>query len=275
MKLIISSFFALAFLLQAEAQNKETRDVPTFRRISYRVPGKLYLKQGSPQKVELEGDREVLQEIETTVKDDRLIIGDVDEDRWFSWRQTDPKNRVNVYVTVENIEGIYVSGSGDLYGESVFKTSELELKVSGSGSMEIQADVSGDLNADVSGSGDLKVKGNCRDLSSRVSGSGKIFIANSIRGIAQFGVSGSGKVLAAGKAESVKATISGSGKVLAADLEADRCDVNISGSGDVEINVKSELDARITGSGSVMYKGNPSHVNSHSSGSGKVRRING
>jgi Putative auto-transporter adhesin, head GIN domain len=70
----------------------------------------------------------------------------------------------------------------------------------------------------------------------------------------------------------VKTHISGSGKVYASNLEADKCDVRISGSGDVEINVKSDLDANISGSGSVTYKGNPSHVNSHSSGSGKVRK---
>jgi hypothetical protein len=41
----------------------------------------------------------------------------------------------------------------------------------------------------------------------------------------------------------------------------------------VEINVKNELDAVISGSGSVSYKGNPNKVNSHSSGSGKVSKM--
>jgi hypothetical protein len=41
----------------------------------------------------------------------------------------------------------------------------------------------------------------------------------------------------------------------------------------VEINVKSELDANISGNGTVSYKGNPNHVNGHSSGSGKVRKM--
>ena len=71
----------------------------------------------------------------------------------------------------------------------------------------------------------------------------------------------------------VDASISGSGKVLAAELETNRCDVRITGSGDVEINVKDELDANITGSGSVSYRGNPKKVNTHSAGSGKVRKI--
>jgi len=273
MKLIATVLVIISLILPAGAQNRETREVSKFNKISYRIPGKLVLRQGSPQKVQLEGEAEVLKEIETNVREGRLIIGDVDEDRWFSWRNSDNRNRVNVYITVENIEGLYVSGSGDALAEGIINSEELELKVSGSGSLEIQVEVRGNLTANVSGSGDLKVKGNCGDLQSNVSGSGKVFIANSIKGRAKFGVSGSGKVLAAGKAEEVKAVISGSGKVLAADLETDRCEVSISGSGDVEINVKSELDARITGSGSVMYKGNPNHVNASSSGSGKVRKI--
>lgn len=274
MKYIITSILALTLVFSSTAQTKETRDVPRFRKISYRTPGKLYVRQGSPQKVVLEGSSETLQDIETIVKDDRLIIGREDYDDWFSWRHSD-RDRINVYITVENLNGLSVSGSGDLYGETIFKSDEMDLRVSGSGSMELEVDLTGDLTADVSGSGDLRVKGNCRDLSSRVSGSGKVYIANEIRGQAKFGLSGSGKVLAAGRAESVKASISGSGKVLAADLVTESCDVTISGSGDVEINVKKELDAKITGSGSVNYKGNPSHVNSRSSGSGKVRKMEG
>ncbi|MFZ1809107.1 MAG: head GIN domain-containing protein [Cyclobacteriaceae bacterium] len=256
------------------AQTKETREVSTFREISYRVSGNLYLRQGSPQKVVLEGHEETLREIETNMKGDRLIIENRDNDRWFSWFN-DTNNKINIYITVENIDAIYLSGSGDLLAETTIKSENLDLRISGSGSMELQVDLNGDLEASVSGSGDLRVKGNCRDLDSRVSGSGKVYIANAIEGTARFSMSGSGKVLAAGRANLVKASISGSGKLLAQDLVAERCEVNITGSGDVEINVKSELDARITGSGSVRYKGSPNHVNNHSSGSGKIRRIEG
>lgn len=272
MKTIVSIIFtAILFTHIAFAQTKDTREVGPFRELSYRMSGKLYLRQGSPQKVVLEGDSDVLSEIETTLKGDRLIIKHRDNDRWFSWNNS--HDRINVYVTMENIDGVYVSGSGDLLAEGIIKSNNLDLSVSGSGSMEIQMNITGDLDADVSGSGDLKVKGNCRNLSSKVSGSGKVYIANAIDGTATFSLSGSGKVLAAGKAKLVKADISGSGKVLAEDLETERCEVSITGSGDVEINVKSELDARITGSGSVLYKGNPSHVNGHSSGSGKIKKM--
>ena len=106
-----------------------------------------------------------------------------------------------------------------------------------------------------------------------MSGSGNVTMKLNVTDAANFGVSGSGKINAAGTASKVKVSISGSGKVLAADLETNTCDVRISGSGDVEINVKEALDANISGSGSVSYKGDPKRLNSHSAGSGKVRKM--
>jgi hypothetical protein len=253
------------------AQTKETRNVSTFTKISFRVPGKLYLKQGSPQKVEIEGKKDVLEKIETEVDGNRLVIGK--EGKWMDWSWGDNDDKVNVYITVKDIEGLSVSGSGDLIGQGKINSSDLDLNVSGSGSLQLEAAVNGDLEADVSGSGEIVLKGSCRNYDSDVSGSGRIDLDVAISDKASFGVSGSGKILAAGTAKEVKTNISGSGKVLAANLETNKCDVRISGSGDVEINVKSELDANISGSGSVSYKGNPNHVNSHSSGSGKVSKM--
>jgi hypothetical protein len=254
------------------AQTKETRNVGTFTKIGFRVPGKLILKQGSPQSVVLEGDKEILDKIETEVDGNRLTIGREDKWSWKDWGRRDDK-RITVYVTMSNIEGISVSGSGDLVGSGKFSTGDLELKVSGSGSLDIEADAKGEVKADVSGSGDLSVKGSCQSFDSGVSGSGKVNVAGTITGLADISVSGSGKVVATGTAQQIKATISGSGKVLAADLEVSKCEVRISGSGDVEINVKDALEANISGSGSVSYKGNPSQLNSHASGSGHVRKM--
>ncbi|HWA34862.1 MAG TPA: DUF2807 domain-containing protein, partial [Cyclobacteriaceae bacterium] len=132
---------------------------------------------------------------------------------------------------------------------------------------------SGNMEADVSGSGDINLKGSCNNYDSDVSGSGKIVINVAVRDQADFGVSGSGEIRAEGTAHEVKTSISGSGKVLAGNLVTDKCEIRISGSGDCEINVKSDLDAQISGSGSVTYRGDPQHVNSHSSGSGKVRKM--
>lgn len=267
----MSLLIVLFTIAIASAQDKKNYKLDSFKRINFRVPGKLYLRQGSTQKVEVEGDRRFIdEELEVRVDGDKLVIGK--ETNW-GWNWNDNDKKVNVYVTVPDIEGISVSGSGDLIGETKITTSRLNLSVSGSGSLQIDADVSGDVESSLSGSGRLDLKGKCRSFESSVSGSGKMELNLMIADKADFEVSGSGKVRAAGTAQEVKASISGSGQVLAANLVVDRCDVRISGSGDVEINVNKELDANISGSGTVTYKGNPSHVNSHASGSGHVRKF--
>ncbi|CAN5293900.1 head GIN domain-containing protein [soil metagenome] len=264
--IILLTIGTLAF-----AQTRETRSIENFTKLSFRVPGKLYLKQGSVQKVELEGPSDILKEIETEVNGGRLVIGK--EGKWSDWNDWKDGAKITAYVTVKDIEAISVSGSGDLIGEGKFTTGDLNLNVSGSGSLDVEVASSGTVEGDVSGSGNLNIKGSCNNFDSDVSGSGRVNLSITVRDLADFGVSGSGKIQAEGVAKQVKTSISGSGKVLASGLETDKCEVRISGSGDVEINVKSDLDAVITGSGTVTYKGNPAHVNSHSSGSGKVRKM--
>jgi hypothetical protein len=252
------------------AQTKETRNVDTFTKISFRVPGKLHLRQGSPQKVEIQGKKSILDEIDVDVDGSRLVIEKKGKFMDWNWGSGDD---VEVWVTVKDIEGLSVAGSGDIIGETRIVAKDLDLSVSGSGNLKVEADASGDMEADVSGSGDLEVKGKCRNYNSDVSGSGKVIMAMDIAEDADFGISGSGKIEASGRADKVKTSISGSGKVLAANLEANSCNIRISGSGDVQINVKNEIDAVISGSGSVSYRGNPSKVNSHSSGSGSLRKM--
>jgi hypothetical protein len=265
----ITIFLLTLFVSAIQAQTKESRDVSTFTKIAFQVPGKLYLRQGSPQKVEIEGDKDIVGKIETKVEGSRLVIEHEDERHW-RWGNDD---KVNVYITVKNIDALNVGGSGDLIGETKIVTGDIDLNVSGSGNMKVDVEASGDMESDVSGSGNIELRGTCNSFESDVSGSGQVRVTLNASGDADFGVSGSGKIEARGSASKVKANISGSGKVLAADLETNSCEVRITGSGDVEINVKNELDANITGSGSVRYRGNPSKINSHSAGSGSVRKL--
>lgn len=270
----LAVFILLLISGVAFAQTKETRNVGSFSKLSFRVPGKLILKQGSTQSVVLEGDQEFISKIETEIDGDRLVIGREDKWGWKDWGGwRDDKNKITAYVTMTKIEYLGVGGSGDLVGEGKFSTGDLDLKVSGSGSLQIEVDAKGEMKADVSGSGDIDVKGTCQSFDSGISGSGKVNAQLKVSGKAEVSISGSGRLVASGSATEIKARLSGSGKVLASNLEVSKCNVHISGSGDVEINVKDALDASISGSGSVSYKGNPSQLNSHSSGSGHVRKM--
>jgi hypothetical protein len=265
--LVIICFFSSVTQIFAQ---KENRKVGSFSRIDFKIAGKLYVTQGATEKVEIDASKDLLEQIETKVEGSKLVIHMPGSRNW-NWKSGD--DDVKVYITVKTLEGLYVSGSGDVIGQSKFTTGDLDLKVSGSGSMEVEIASTGQIDADVSGSGELNVKGSSRGFNSNVSGSGRVNMAMNVAGKSDFGISGSGKIQASGKTEEVDITISGSGKVLGADLETNRCDVRISGSGNVEINVKDELDSHISGSGSVSYKGNPSKINNNSSGSGSLHKM--
>ncbi len=264
---------ALVFLVLAThtfAQKKETRDVSTFKKLNFAGSGTLYLKQGGPQKVVLEGSQEVLDKYETIVEGDKLSIRP--KERWNNWSWGN-EDKIIVYVTVKDIEAVGVSGSGDLIAETKLVSDEMDLKVSGSGSIKAEVVVSGDLETDVSGSGDIEVKGSAGSFDSDISGSGDVKASLAITGESTFSIAGSGKIIIDGSAKNLQTRISGSGSVKGENFQVEKCSVKVAGSGDVSIHVTEELEVNVAGSGDVRYKGDPKRVNNNSSGSGSVRKI--
>ena len=84
-------------------------------------------------------------------------------------------------------------------------------------------------------------------------------------------ISGAGDVKISGKADKQEINISGFGNYQAKDLESKEVKVNILGSGSAIVNVSEQLDAKISGSGSVEYIGNPT-VKQDVSGAGRVNK---
>ncbi|PRC94678.1 head GIN domain-containing protein [Solimicrobium silvestre] len=263
--------WALAFISSAAlAQTKEVRNVDKFTKITSTVSGNIYLKQGSPQKVELEGKADILADIETEVSRGKLTIRKKGSGYSWGWHKENP---LNVYITVENIEALNMSGSGNLVGQTKFTGNNVDLTVSGSGALQAEMELTGAVDVDLSGSGDINLKGKFQNLKNEVSGSGDVVLSVIVANQVDFDISGSGKIKASGTAQNVKASISGSGNLYATNLVTDKYRVHISGSGDAAIDVNGDLDAGTSGSGDVTYRGNPSHVITHNSGSGSVRKI--
>jgi len=84
-------------------------------------------------------------------------------------------------------------------------------------------------------------------------------------------MTGAGSVELRGSAAELSASCTGACKVLARDLLVGAAKVNLTGSGRIEVGVKEEIDASITGEGSILYWGSP-RVAQRVSGSGNVRR---
>ena len=109
---ILLALLMILGFLPLTAQNKEKRNVGDFTKIAFRIPGELYLRQGNSNSVEIEGTKDVLSIVKTEIDGSTLKIHS--PTKW-NWSKTD---KAKVYITVQNLEGVSVSGSGDLIGET-------------------------------------------------------------------------------------------------------------------------------------------------------------
>jgi hypothetical protein len=138
------------------------------------------------------------------------------------------------WVTTRDVSEVSNSGSGRIQGDDRFKNPSVSIHNSGSGRIEWS------LAAD-----DLHI-----------------------------GTSGSGHVLIKGTAKEFECNVSGSGRIEGGDLQVqDRSDIHISGSGSCTIATNGVIQGRISGSGGINYKGDPSSVDVTHSGSGRAHKI--
>ncbi|MEO5561802.1 MAG: head GIN domain-containing protein [Chitinophagaceae bacterium] len=204
---------------------KESRTTGNFQAVQLAGSMDIILKQGSSFSVVVEGDDNILEYIETVVKDNTLKVG-VKSTRT-TWVST--KN-IKVYVTLPELIAARVSGSGNIQTEDVFTTS-------------------GRFDASVSGSGNCKLNIKAQDLDAHISGSGSITISGSANN-AKVGVSGSGNYKGLNfETKDADVHISGSGNVettVNGNLEA-----HISGSGDVRYKGNPTIKTKTAGSGRI------------------------
>ena len=228
MKTTLASFLMIILALSSQAQKKSV-DVNNFTKLSFGVAGTVYLTQGSKNEVVIEADNDTMDRIEVIQDGDRLKIRNRKNMGWGNWNS----GKVTVYVTMRTIEDLSVSGSGRLIGKTRIEAGDIDLDVSGSGSMEMDLRAE-DVNIDISGSGSVSLNG---------------------------------------KSDKVDIDISGSGRVKAEEFVVNICEAQISGSGSCYITANKEIDAQISGSGTIYYHGSPDKISSHSSGSGKVKKL--
>lgn len=231
-----SRFFMLAAIVllagsqQIIAQTSQKRNVSAFTEISLKIDANVHLKQGDLQSVEVKGAESTLNRLITDVKDRTLVIK-YPSDTWFSnWNP----GKVDIYVTMPQIDDLTVSGSGSIVSEERIESRILSLLVSGSGNLKIT---------------DLKAE----KVTVTLSGSGNVHLSGE------------------GSADEFKVSISGSGNVKAFDLPANKVDVKISGSGNCHVTANKNLVAKLAGSGNVIYRGDPL-VDTTILGSGNVKK---
>ena len=229
---LATAFILFAFLLigiQVRAE-EQTRKVDPFTDISLRIDAKVHLQQGAKQNLEIVAKPSTLDEIVTEVKDGKLIIRFPNKD--YFWQTFQP-GEITIYITTPEINGLGVSGSGDIIAEDGIKTKILDLGISGSGNIRLSELSAERVKTTISGSGDIVLTGKTT-------------------------------------AQDLSVAISGSGNFKGMNYSADDVSVKIAGSGNVDVEANKNLYVRLAGSGNVTYKGQPM-IDQSIAGSGKVR----
>jgi len=238
MKTITSIFIILlftCFTLSAQKTIKgdgnqvtKTRSVGDFDKIAVSGHFKVTLKKGTEGNITIKGERNIIENLETIVDGGILKVK-------FK-KGLNLRSHKTVYLTIgyQNIEGVSLSGSGEVVCNDLINAKNLDLSLSGSGSLKLNV-VSTTLDASISGSGNMILTGETANFS---------------------------------------CGISGSGNMNAKKLTALVTNAKISGSGNVKIHAVNEINAKTSGSGNIIYSGNPTIIKANSSGSGSIQKRN-
>ena len=132
--------------------------------------------------------------------------------------------------------------------------------------------ISPERNTSINTTKPINYKLTVKDLNTlEVSGSGNVEAEDINTDELAVTIGGAGDVEIRGSADSQEVEISGSGEYRAGDLESKEATIDVRGSGLATVNVSDELEAEVSGSGSVEYIGDPM-VQQEVSGAGEVRK---
>jgi hypothetical protein len=130
---------------------------------------------------------------------------------------------------------------------------------------------------------DIDLNGSCRlktsksviraeDFSININGSSELMIDLQSEYV-RAKINGSGGIYLKGKAHELKLKINGSGDFNGFNFQTSDASIKINGSGDAKIIASDRLDAEISGSGDVKYKGEPRKLKTKVNGSGSVVKV--
>lgn len=204
-------------------------EVGNFQQIEVAGPYEVTVRTGGNPGVSAEGGQKLLDRTVVVVQGDKLVIHPEEQHSWFSF--TRHSGKANFTVTVPQLAGATIAGSGDIHIDHV-QGNSFNGAVAGSGGLQVE-------NVEV---GTLKL---------------------------QIGGSGSAKAIA-GKAQTADYAIGGSGDIEAGSVEAQQAKIAIAGSGSVKAHATGTADVSIMGSGDVDVGGG-AKCSVSKAGSGSVR----
>lgn len=217
---------------------KKTLELPEFKSIYVNSNYTVYIKQTNKQEVIVEALTEIYQLTDIHVENGILMVNvdrKPDNNNKSIWAKIDDiklSPTMKITVSMKNIDELQVNGGGKIISENSLATNNVNLSISGSGSMDV--DIKGDA---------IKAE-----------------------------VSGSGKMIIRGYGNTIDALVSGAGSISGYNCALETAKAKVSGNGICELNVTNNLEARVLGNGYIKHKGNTKAVQKKVYGSGGIER---
>ena len=211
-----------------------------------------YTQQSGKPKVEIYTSDNIVDLLDIYVKNGKLNLG-------FKKNVKVSYNKLEIRVTSEDLNTVNVAGSCDFKFTNGLKTDQLKMNVAGSGDITASnIQCSQEFTANVAGSGDIECKQlKAADMDISVAGSGDLKIENALVTSVNASVAGSGTVKISGNADKANYSVAGSGDLYASDFKVQDISASVAGSGDIKCYAVEHLKARVSGSGTIGYKGDP------------------
>ena len=200
----------------------EDLDISDFTGFELNIDAQVYLRAGDDLEVTVKGQENIIDELETRVRNDvwEIEFDDCVED----------SDVLRIYITSPNLNYIGNNSSGKIQSDDVLRFNSLEVKNNGSGKIELS--IEGDIiNARNTGSGKLEIEGVAATLDAHLRGSGDLEAFDLLARDGQVEIDGSGDA---------QVNIS------------DFLEIMIEGSGDVYYKGDPDLKVTTRGSGKVF-----------------------
>lgn len=215
--------------LQAENPEKEQLFRENFTRLKISSAMKVWITQGDMCDVRVEtedGTNQDAIKIEQFGETLELSV------RWKKFRISD-LGTINVYVTVQELKGLEVSGAVEIHSKNKLNCTRLDLELSGAVSTDLEISA-GEAKVESSGAVDVTLRGDCRHLDIETSGATE---------------------------------------VIAPELVADTCVIETSGASKIDVRAVKELKIEASGASEVTYRGEPEILEIRSSGASEVKKV--
>jgi hypothetical protein len=144
--------------------------------------------------------------------------------------ELDGSDGITLIISYPDLESLEIGGAVKLSNEGVLKAKEFTMDIAGAGWVDLNMEVE-EVALDLSGAASVTLNGSCGTL---------------------------------------EIDMSGAGTLDAYGLQASDCDVSLSGIGNANIYVTQNLEAKVSGVGSVRYRGNPRNLRRDVSGVGSI-----